>query len=84
MVYAAADNRYDVLPYRRVSDSGLILPALSFGLWRNLGDQKPLANSREVMLKAFDNGIFLLIMLLIMVLQMELPKKRLVQCSKVI
>lgn len=58
MVYAAADNRYDVLPYRRVSDSGLILPALSFGLWRNLGDQKPLANSREVMLKAFDNGIF--------------------------
>ena len=58
MVYAAADNRYDVMPYRRVADSGLILPALSFGLWRNLGDQKPLANSREVMLKAFDNGIF--------------------------
>ena len=57
MVYAAADNRYDVMPYRRVADSGLILPALSFGLWRNLGDQKPLANSREVMLKAFDNGI---------------------------
>jgi len=58
MVYAAADNRYDMMPYRRVADSGLILPALSFGLWRNLGDQKPLANSREVMLKAFDNGIF--------------------------
>lgn len=58
MVYAAADNRYDVMPYRRAADSGLILPALSFGLWRNLGDQKPLANSREVMLKAFDNGIF--------------------------
>ena len=58
MDYAAADNRYDMMPYRRVADSGLILPALSFGLWRNLGDQKPLANSREVMLKAFDNGIF--------------------------
>ncbi|MDR3190199.1 MAG: aldo/keto reductase [Lactobacillaceae bacterium] len=58
MVYAAAENRYDRLPYRRVADSGLILPALSFGLWRNLGDQKTLANSREVMLKAFDNGIF--------------------------
>ncbi|MBC6499731.1 aldo/keto reductase [Weissella confusa] len=53
-------HRWDpnTLPYRRVADSGLILPALSFGLWRNLGDQKPLANSREVMLKAFDNGIF--------------------------
>ena len=58
MVYAASENRYEVMPYRRVADSGLILPALSFGLWRNLGDQKPLANSREVMLKAFDNGIF--------------------------
>jgi len=58
MVFAAADDRYEKVPARRVSDSGLILPALSFGLWRNLGDEKPLANSREVMLKAFDNGIF--------------------------
>ncbi|GJM48447.1 aldo/keto reductase [Weissella soli] len=58
MVYAADEQRYEKLPYRRVADSGLILPALSFGLWRNLGDEKPLANSREVMLKAFDNGIF--------------------------
>lgn len=58
MVYAADEQRYDKLPYRRVSDSGLILPAISFGLWRNLGDQMPLSNSREVMLKAFDNGIF--------------------------
>jgi L-glyceraldehyde 3-phosphate reductase len=58
MVYAADEQRYDKLPYRRVSDSGLILPVISFGLWRNLGDQMPLSNSREVMLKAFDNGIF--------------------------
>ena len=79
MVYAASENRYEVMPYRRVADSGLILPALSFGLWRNLGDQKPLANSREVMLKAFDNGIFLLIMLQIMVLPMGL--RRNIWCS---
>lgn len=58
MVFAAAEDRYEKVPARRVSDSGLILPALSFGLWRNLGDQKPLANSREVILKAFDNGIY--------------------------
>ncbi|WEV54021.1 aldo/keto reductase [Leuconostocaceae bacterium ESL0723] len=58
MVYAANPNRYEKLPYRRVSDSGLIVPAVSFGLWRNLGDQMPLANSREVILTAFDNGIF--------------------------
>lgn len=58
MVYAADDTRYEKLPYRRVSDSGLILPAVSFGLWRNLGDQMPLENSKKVILKAFDSGIF--------------------------
>lgn len=58
MVYAADEQRYEKLPYRRVSDSGLILPVVSFGLWRNLGDQMPLENSRKVMLKAFDSGIF--------------------------
>lgn len=58
MVFAAKDNRYEKMPYRRVADTGMILPGLSFGLWRNLGDQKPLSNSREVILKAFDNGIF--------------------------
>lgn len=58
MVFAAAENRYEKLPYRRVADTGMILPSLSFGLWRNLGDQKPLSNSREVILNAFDNGIF--------------------------
>ncbi|MBS9338486.1 aldo/keto reductase [Fructobacillus sp. M2-14] len=58
MVYQAAEDRYEKLPYRRVSDSGLIVPAVSFGLWRNLGDTMPLENSRKVMLKAFDSGIF--------------------------
>lgn len=58
MVYAADEQRYEKIPYRRVSDSGLILPAVSFGLWRNLGDQMPLENSRKVILSAFDNGIF--------------------------
>lgn len=58
MVFAAAEDRYEKLPYRRVADTGMILPTLSFGLWRNLGDQKPLSNSREVILNAFDNGIF--------------------------
>jgi L-glyceraldehyde 3-phosphate reductase len=58
MVYAADEQRYEKMPYRRVADTGMILPAVSFGLWRGLGDERPLANSREVMLKAFDNGIF--------------------------
>lgn len=58
MVYAAADDRYEIMPYRRVSDSGLILPDMSLGFWRNMGDQRPLADSKKVILKAFDLGIF--------------------------
>lgn len=58
MVFAAAEDRYEKLPYNRVADTGMLLPSLSFGLWRNLGDQQPLSNSREVILNAFDNGIF--------------------------
>lgn len=58
MVYAADEQRYEKMPYRRVANTGLILPVVSFGLWRGLGDERPLANSRAVMLKAFDNGIF--------------------------
>lgn len=57
-MYQADETRYENMPVRRVADTGFMLPAVSFGLWRNLGDQQPYANSREVMLKAFDNGIF--------------------------
>ncbi|MCH4011020.1 MAG: aldo/keto reductase [Furfurilactobacillus sp.] len=57
-MYQANEERYANMPVRRVADTGFMLPAVSFGLWRNLGDEQPYANSREVMLKAFDNGIF--------------------------
>ncbi len=36
--YAAADNRYDTMQYRRCGNSGLVLPVLSLGLWQNFGD----------------------------------------------
>lgn len=58
MVYSASEDRYEKLKYRRVADSGLILPEVSFGLWRNLGDQRPYDVSRKAILKAFDLGIF--------------------------
>jgi L-glyceraldehyde 3-phosphate reductase len=35
MTYIAAENRYESIPYRRVGRSGLVLPALSLGLWHN-------------------------------------------------
>jgi L-glyceraldehyde 3-phosphate reductase len=50
-------QRYDRMPYRRVGDSGLKLPALSLGLWQNFGDDRPLGDQRAIVRRAFDLGI---------------------------
>jgi L-glyceraldehyde 3-phosphate reductase len=52
-----AANRYDAMPYRRCGRSGLLLPAISLGLWHNFGDDRPLENARAIVLRAFDVGI---------------------------
>ncbi|GAB3358473.1 L-glyceraldehyde 3-phosphate reductase [Amycolatopsis echigonensis] len=57
MTYAAADTRYDSMPYRRCGRSGLKLPAISLGLWHNFGDDRPFAVQREIVRRAFDLGI---------------------------
>jgi L-glyceraldehyde 3-phosphate reductase len=56
-VYVPAVNRYEELDYRRCGRSGLQLPAISLGLWQNFGDDRPLANSRAILRRAFDLGI---------------------------
>jgi L-glyceraldehyde 3-phosphate reductase len=56
-MYAAADGRYQSLPYGRCGRSGLQLPRISLGLWQNFGDTKPLENARDMVLKSFDHGI---------------------------
>src|SRR5881398_1147266 len=45
------------MSYRRCGRSGLQLPAISLGLWQNFGDDRPLANSRAILRRAFDLGI---------------------------
>jgi L-glyceraldehyde 3-phosphate reductase len=55
--YAAAANRYDAMPYRRSGRSGLLLPAVSLGLWHNFGADRPLETSRAILRRAFDLGI---------------------------
>jgi len=57
MVYTAADDRYQQMPYRRTGRSGLLLPAVSLGLWQNFGDVNPLATQRAVLRRAFDLGV---------------------------
>src|SRR5881396_1797584 len=43
--------------YRRCGRSGLLLPALSLGLWQNFGGERPLENNRAILRRAFDLGI---------------------------
>jgi len=56
MTYAATD-RYDRMPYRRCGRSGLLLPAVSLGLWHNFGHDRPLDGQREILRRAFDLGV---------------------------
>ena len=55
--YTPRDERYESMSYRRCGRSGLQLPAISLGLWQNFGDDRPLANSRAILRRAFDLGI---------------------------
>ena len=55
--HVAAPDRYDAMPYRRVGSSGVLLPAISLGLWQNFGDDRPLDTQRAIVLRAFDRGI---------------------------
>jgi L-glyceraldehyde 3-phosphate reductase len=57
MDYKPADNRYANMQYRRCGNSGVMLPALSLGLWHNFGDVNDYENSRSIIRTAFDNGI---------------------------
>ena len=57
MTYHPADDRYESMPYRRVGRSGLQLPAVSLGLWHNFGDDKPFADQRAILRRAFDLGV---------------------------
>lgn len=57
MTYTAHPERYAHMPYRRVGRSGLVLPALSLGLWHNFGDATPLQTQRALLRTAFDAGI---------------------------
>ena len=56
-MYRAKENRYEKMKYNRCGRSGLMLPAVSFGLWHNFGDNGSYANMVELCTTAFDNGI---------------------------
>ncbi|WP_312936321.1 L-glyceraldehyde 3-phosphate reductase [Pseudomonas sp.] len=55
--YTAHPQRYEGRDYRRAGRSGLLLPALSLGLWHNFGDNTPLSRQRSILRTAFDHGV---------------------------
>jgi L-glyceraldehyde 3-phosphate reductase len=58
MTYTPAADRYaHPAYYRRCGRSGIKLPMLSLGLWHNFGTSDDYANSRAMVLRAFDRGI---------------------------
>jgi L-glyceraldehyde 3-phosphate reductase len=57
MAYVPAEGGYDRMQYRRSGRSGLLLPAVSLGLWQNFGGDDPFDRSRAIVRRAFDLGI---------------------------
>ncbi|OZA07152.1 MAG: L-glyceraldehyde 3-phosphate reductase, partial [Rhodobacterales bacterium 17-64-5] len=57
MTYSPRDDRYDRMSYRRLGRSGLMLPAISLGLWHNFGHDTPHAVKQTICRTAFDHGI---------------------------
>ena len=55
--YQASNSRYDSMTYKRSGKSGVLLPAISLGLWHNFGFVDNIQNGRDIMRCAFDLGI---------------------------
>ncbi|WP_282056100.1 L-glyceraldehyde 3-phosphate reductase [Maribacter luteus] len=55
--YRPAADRYETMKYNRCGKSGVLLPALSLGLWHNFGFVDSTENAREILRCAFDLGI---------------------------
>lgn len=55
--YLANPQRYETMAYNRTGKSGILLPALSIGLWHNFGFVDSIQNARNILRTAFDLGI---------------------------
>jgi len=57
VTFVPAAGRYEAMRYRRTGRRGLLLPAVSLGLWHNFGGDRPLEGQRAIVRRAFDLGI---------------------------
>ncbi|MFB6987157.1 MULTISPECIES: aldo/keto reductase [unclassified Streptomyces] len=56
-MYLPSADRYHSMPYRRTGRSGLLLPAVSLGLWHNFGGDRTPESQGRILRRAFDLGI---------------------------
>lgn len=56
-MYDASVARYDNMKYNRCGNSGLLLPAISLGLWHNFGSVDTYKTMKAIVHHAFDKGI---------------------------
>ena len=56
-MYTPSATRYDSMKYNRCGNSGLLLPAISLGLWHNFGSVDHFKDGRKIIHHAFDKGI---------------------------
>lgn len=57
MPYQPASSRYEKMQYRRAGRSGVLLPAISLGLWHNFGAVDDFESCQTMIRRAFDLGI---------------------------
>ena len=56
-MYTPESTRYERMIYRRCGRSGVMLPAISLGLWHNFGAITPFETQQSLLRTAFDNRI---------------------------
>jgi len=57
MEYTPSPARYASMTYTHCGKSGILLPAVSLGLWHNFGGVDVFENGRSILCRAFDAGI---------------------------
>jgi L-glyceraldehyde 3-phosphate reductase len=55
--YQPDPTRYDHANFRRCGNSGLVLPAITLGLWQNFGGADVFETGRAMIRRAFDRGV---------------------------
>jgi L-glyceraldehyde 3-phosphate reductase len=55
--YTPAPTRYDNANFRRCGNSGIVLPAITLGLWQNFGGADVFETGRAMVRRAFDRGV---------------------------